>query len=95
MQKCNPRGNDGFFLDREKEIPYNRLVLNGWIKSPGVAKLGIALGSGPRGRGFKSRHSDQKSPKPFGFGDFCFDRMWLSPRPLEAAQAAVKSAVSA
>ena len=26
---------------------------------PGVAKLGIALGSGPRGRGFKSRHSDQ------------------------------------
>ena len=26
----------------------------------GVAKLGIALGSGPRGRGFKSRHSDQR-----------------------------------
>ena len=26
---------------------------------PGVAKFGIALGSGPRGRGFKSRHSDQ------------------------------------
>ena len=25
---------------------------------PGVAKLGIALGSGPRDRGFKSRHSD-------------------------------------
>ena len=24
----------------------------------GVAKFGIALGSGPRGRGFKSRHSD-------------------------------------
>ncbi len=24
----------------------------------GVAKLGIALGSGPRGRGFESRHSD-------------------------------------
>ena len=27
---------------------------------PGVAKFGIALGSGPRGRGFKSRHSDHK-----------------------------------
>ena len=26
----------------------------------GVAKFGIALGSGPRGLGFKSRHSDQK-----------------------------------
>lgn len=25
----------------------------------GVAKLGIALGSGPRDRGFKSRRSDQ------------------------------------
>ena len=24
-----------------------------------MAKLGIALGSGPRGRGFESRHSDQ------------------------------------
>ena len=24
----------------------------------GVAKLGIALGSGPRGPGFESRHSD-------------------------------------
>ena len=23
-----------------------------------MAKLGIALGSGPRGRGFESRHSD-------------------------------------
>ena len=26
-----------------------------------VAKFGIALGSGPRGPGFESRHSDQKS----------------------------------
>ena len=25
-----------------------------------MAKLGIALGSGPRGPGFESRHSDQK-----------------------------------
>ena len=27
----------------------------------GMAKFGIALGSGPRGRGFESRYSDQKS----------------------------------
>ena len=27
-------------------------------KLRGVAKFGIALGSGPRGRGFESRHSD-------------------------------------
>ena len=26
----------------------------------GVAKLGIALGSGPRGQGFESPHSDHK-----------------------------------
>ena len=31
------------------------------LTNPGVAKLGIALGSGPRDRGFKSRRSDQKS----------------------------------
>lgn len=29
------------------------------LTNPGVAKLGIALGSGPRDRGFKSRRSDQ------------------------------------
>ena len=35
----------------------------------GVAKLGIALGSGPRGLGFESRHSDQiiKSTHRVGF----------------------------
>ena len=27
-----------------------------------MAKFGIALGSGPRGHGFKSRHSDQIAP---------------------------------
>ena len=30
---------------------------------PGVAKLGIALGSGPRDRGFKSRRSDHVGAK--------------------------------
>ena len=28
-----------------------------------MAQFGSALGSGPRGRGFESRHSDQKSPQ--------------------------------
>ena len=30
------------------------------IKYRGVAKFGIALGSGPRGHGFESRHSDHE-----------------------------------
>ena len=37
-----------------------------------MAKFGIALGSGPRGLGFESRHSDQKEKgcygSPFLFG---------------------------
>ena len=38
----------------------------------GMAKFGIALGSGPRGLGFESRYSDQKS------GDrFCGYRIFL------------------
>ncbi len=32
----------------------------------GVAKLGIALGSGPRGRGFESRHSDHAKSLEIG-----------------------------
>ena len=28
------------------------------VRQRGVAKFGIALGSGPRGHGFESRHSD-------------------------------------
>ena len=32
------------------------------LKYRGVAKFGIALGSGPRGHGFESRHSDQIRP---------------------------------
>ena len=41
-------------LDKAKKIHYNSQV------NRGVAKFGIALGSGPRGLGFESRHSDQK-----------------------------------
>ena len=36
----------------------------------GVAQIGSALPWGGRGRGFKSRHSDQKSNSTFGLGCF-------------------------
>mgnify|MGYP007076759719 CR=1 FL=1 len=32
----------------------------GFVLSRGIAQFGSVLGSGPRGRGFKSRYSDQK-----------------------------------
>ena len=38
----------------------------------GVAQFGSALGSGPRGRGFKSRHLDQKNDKEFFLVIFYF-----------------------
>ena len=37
------------------------VFFNIMAKLRGVAKFGIALGSGPRGLGFESRHSDHKS----------------------------------
>ena len=33
---------------------------------PGLAKFGIALGLGPRDRGFESRSPDQKEDTPYG-----------------------------
>lgn len=44
-----------FCLDNRKQKWYNTKALRG------VAQFGRALGSGPRGRKFKSSHSDQKS----------------------------------
>ena len=39
--------------------------------SSGCSAAGSASGSGPEGRGFKSRHSDQKPPTPYtGAGGF-------------------------
>ena len=35
-----------------------------------MAKFGIALGSGPRGLGFESRHSDQKEDRLAGRSSF-------------------------
>ena len=44
-------------LDNNRKFHYNI------IRYRGMAKFGIALGSGPRGLGFESRYSDQeKSP---------------------------------
>ena len=40
-------------LDSGRKIPYNNQAASG------CSAVGSALGSGPRGRGFKSRHSDQ------------------------------------
>ena len=42
-------------LDIPFQIPYNNLAVSG------CSAVGSALGSGPRGRGFDSRHSDQRS----------------------------------
>ncbi len=42
----------------------------------GVAKFGIALGSGPRGLGFKSPHSDHyKKTADFCSAVFCYIRI--------------------
>ncbi len=42
----------------------------------GVAQFGSALGSGPRGRGFKSRLLDHEKP-PNVFGGFYLPRSWF------------------
>ena len=44
-----------------------------------MAKFGIALGSGPRGRGFESRHSDQKRKWTlFASAFFFWYRIWVA-----------------
>ena len=46
-----------------------------------MAKFGIALGSGPRGLGFESRHSDQKPVTAFAVTGFLIGVMGFE-RPL-------------
>ena len=48
-------------------------------KRRGVAQFGSALGSGPRGRGFKSRHLDHKRAEGFCLPLFCFYAVRLEP----------------
>ena len=45
----------------------------------GVAKFGIALGSGPRGLGFESRHSDQKAVTAYAVAAFFVAGAALNP----------------
>ena len=49
----------------------------------GCSADGSALGSGPRGRGFKSRHSDHKRIQCFCIGFFCYCNCVMNPRPLK------------
>ena len=49
------------------QIHFKKVLINfkkscriGYVKSSGCSAVGSALGSGPRGRGFESRHSDHK-----------------------------------
>ena len=51
--------------------PQQRLLLRFFLS--GCSAVGSALGSGPRGRGFESRHSDQKDLrfKPEALFVFC------------------------
>ena len=47
-----------------------------------MAKFGIALGSGPRGLGFESRHSDQINKRPWVWSlVFCYEAE-SNPSPL-------------
>ena len=64
----------GKILDILRVVAYNIIVYV--IVYPGMAKLGIALGSGPRGRGFESRYSDQKEHLHFMQVLFLFAQRW-------------------
>ena len=57
-------------LDNFAQRQYNSILL---ISVPGCSAVGSVLGSGPRGREFKSRHSDQKKACNFnGYRLFAF-----------------------
>ncbi len=52
---CQSLSMKSSLLDKSHANPYNNVVHNS-----GYSADGSALGSGPRGRGFDSRYSDQK-----------------------------------
>ncbi len=58
-------------------------------KNPGVAKFGIALEWGSRGRWFESSHSDQKGLTAYAVGPFCICNPDSNQRPF--ARSAIKS----
>ena len=43
-----------------RRVGYSKTRWDGFLLFRGVAQFGRALGSGPRGHGFKSRHSDHR-----------------------------------
>ena len=55
-----------------------------------MAQFGSALGSGPRGRGFESRHSDQKTRKSKGLPCFFDLQMGNEPRSFEVPKQEVR-----
>ena len=57
-----------------------KIVYNIMWTFRGVAQFGRALRSGRRGRGFKSRHLDQKSVDLVGGFFIQADRLGISPR---------------
>ena len=63
-----PSGNRKYFQKIQKHtltkspVSY---IINKLFTHRGVAQFGSVLGSGPRGRGFESRHSDQKGGRFF------------------------------
>ena len=56
IETCRIKWEARRLLDKPHSNPYNSVVHNS-----GYSADGSALGSGPRGRGFDSRYSDQKN----------------------------------
>ena len=68
---CRQCENSAERGDEDQEV-VERPMVGSTILYRGVAQFGSALGSGPRGRGFKSRHLDHKKDIAFLQCLFCF-----------------------
>ena len=76
---CRQCENSAERGDEDQEV-VERPMVGSTILYRGVAQFGSALGSGPRGRGFKSRHLDHKKTLLFCNVFFVFSSA-LNPRP--------------
>ena len=63
-----------FMLDKRRVIVYYDMAFSGFetCRISGCSAAGSVLGSGPRGRGFKSRHSDHEMQGSPLMGLLCF-----------------------
>ena len=61
IYKTNKQIQTSKTQNNKQSTPYKINMLYNTKSRRGVAQFGSALGSGPRGRGFKSRHLDQKT----------------------------------